>query len=122
MADRMRRFEDLAVIEINSTSSLRQWTTVAREVEQAMGWEMNFAGNVITGALRPLPVVGVDEGWLRGEVNSAVVARRIGSCFQRAAEHHIGAAKVLTKAYTLFEINYLEERAKTSKPAFRLND
>lgn len=122
MADRMHRFEDLAGIELSSTSGLRQWTTVCREIEQAMGWECTFAGDVLRGALRPLPVVGADEGWLRGEASSAVAAKRIGDCFKRAGEHHVNAARLVTKAYTLFELHYLEQRAKPTKPTFRIND
>lgn len=123
MGDRMIRFADLAGIELNSTSSLREWTTKCREIEQAMGWECAFAGDVLRGALRPLPVVGSDEHWLRGEVSSAMAAKRIGDLFKRAAEHHMGAAKSVTRAYSLFEMHYLEQQQRAKpKHAFDLKN
>jgi hypothetical protein len=117
------RFEDLADIELTSTSAFRDWTEKYRDLHKAMSWEgLHCAGNM-HAALRVLPIVGDPRtGLLRAEISSAHHARRISNLLKRAAEHDLAAGSAAIKAWTLFELNYLETPKRSQqKPRFNVN-
>lgn len=115
---------ELGGIELNSSSALREYTRLARDIQKELYLELEFAASVLRPALETIPAA-VNSRGVPANVNSKMRAKQVADCLRRAAEANKHAAAMNAKAWAMFIRNFapeLEQAKNKAKPQFKVNE
>lgn len=124
MAKETHAAAELGAIELVSSSALRDYTKLGRDIQKDLYLELEFGASILRPALESIPPAVSARG-VPVNVNQKVRAKQVADLLRKAAEANKHAAAMITKAWSLYLRNYapeLEQAKKNAKPQFKVNE